>query len=168
MSESAQQPPISESYWVRQGRLLAGEYPRNIDDASSPRKIKALIDSGVNVFIDLTVGGEMKSYSHLLTCDTYHRFPITDLSVPRRKQQTRNILNCIDTHLEQGDVVYVHCWGGIGRTGTIIGCWLARHGNPGASALDELHRLWKACSKAKFKESPETRQQKEYVMDWRG
>ncbi len=24
--------------------------------------------------------------------------------------------------------VYVHCWGGVGRTGTVVGCWLLRHG----------------------------------------
>ena len=23
--------------------------------------------------------------------------------------------------------VYVHCWGGVGRTGTVVGCWLVRH-----------------------------------------
>ena len=26
--------PIDNSYWVVPGQLLAGEYPRNIDDAS--------------------------------------------------------------------------------------------------------------------------------------
>lgn len=32
-------------------------------------------------------------------------------------------------------MVYLHCWGGIGRTGTIVGCWLARNGFPGKAAL---------------------------------
>ncbi|GIS99317.1 MAG: hypothetical protein CM1200mP26_10300 [Acidimicrobiales bacterium] len=41
---------------------------------------------------------------------------------------TRLILDDLDSFLEQGRNVYVHCWGGSGRTGTIIGCWIRRHG----------------------------------------
>lgn len=34
--------------------------------------------------------------------------------------------------LAAGQTVYVHCYGGIGRTGTVVGCWLVRHGLSGA------------------------------------
>ncbi|MFZ5949388.1 MAG: fused DSP-PTPase phosphatase/NAD kinase-like protein [Candidatus Rifleibacteriota bacterium] len=27
-----------------------------------------------------------------------------------------------------GKPVYVHCWGGLGRTGVVVGCWSRRHG----------------------------------------
>lgn len=32
------------------------------------------------------------------------------------------ILDAIDARLEAGKSVYVHCWGGIGRTDTVAGC----------------------------------------------
>ena len=38
------------------------------------------------------------------------------------------ILDDVDAALADGGAVYVHCWGGIGRTGTVVGCWLVRHG----------------------------------------
>ncbi len=46
--------PIENCYWVAPGKLLAGEYPRNLDDESSPDKIARLIDAGISAFIDLT------------------------------------------------------------------------------------------------------------------
>ena len=41
------------------GQLLAGEYPRNKDEASSRAKLAALTEAGVNTFIDLTQEGIM-------------------------------------------------------------------------------------------------------------
>ena len=32
-----------------------------------------------------------------------------------------------DRQLAAGLGVYVHCWAGVGRTGTVVGCWLIRH-----------------------------------------
>jgi protein-tyrosine phosphatase len=32
------------------------------------------------------------------------------------------ILDAIDESMTAGKPVYVHCWGGMGRTGTVIGC----------------------------------------------
>ena len=52
------------------------------------------------------------------------------------------ILDAIDTSLTGGRLVYVHCWGGVGRTGTVVGCWLLRHGLATRDAvLDTLAQL---------------------------
>ncbi len=139
--------PIHHCYWVDQHRLLAGEYPRNRDEASSPAKLDALIQAGVRAFIDLTEATEgLKPYSHLLqpyeaTGVSYQRFSLRDGSVPESTVQVRQILDVIDAHIHQQRLVYVHCWGGVGRTGVIIGCWLARHGHPGAAALQRVRQL---------------------------
>ncbi|NJN80266.1 MAG: hypothetical protein HC797_07245 [Anaerolineales bacterium] len=40
----------------------------------------------------------------------------------------KNILDTIDNEIENGNPVYVHCWGGVGRTGITAACYLIRHG----------------------------------------
>ena len=50
--------PIPYCYWVVPGKLLAGEYPRYLDEESSREKVRKLTDAGVTAFIDLTVEGE--------------------------------------------------------------------------------------------------------------
>ena len=37
------------------------------------------------------------------------------------------ILDAIDRGIARGHAVYVHCWGGKGRTGTVVGCHLIRN-----------------------------------------
>ncbi len=161
-------PPIENSYWVDPGRLLAGEYPGGRDEASTRRKINALILSGITVFIDLTDKNDnLPPYSYLLETATHRRFPIRDSSIPDSIDETAAILDTIDRHLGQGDKVFLHCWGGIGRTGLIVGCWLSRHGFPGNAALSRLRELWKHCSKSSYRQSPETEEQERYIVEWK-
>ena len=159
--------PIENCYWVIPGKLLAGEYPRNIDDESSRAKLARLTEGGVSAFIDLTREGEMSPYAQLLAAETHQRFPIADGWVPDSVELTTAALDAIDKHIDQGRTVYVHCMGGIGRTGTIIGCWLARHGHPGPHALTLLDELWQECPKSRYTRSPETPRQVQYVISWK-
>ncbi len=46
--------PIPHCYWVSPGQLLAGEYPRDLDEQASLIKLNAQTQAGVSVFIDLT------------------------------------------------------------------------------------------------------------------
>ncbi|NLE76951.1 MAG: hypothetical protein GX605_09395, partial [Chloroflexi bacterium] len=52
------QRPIADPRWVLPKRLLAGEYPRNGDDASSVDELAALLAAGVTFFLALTEEGE--------------------------------------------------------------------------------------------------------------
>ncbi|MBF0409052.1 MAG: dual specificity protein phosphatase family protein [Candidatus Riflebacteria bacterium] len=161
--------PIENSYWVLPGVLLAGEYPRNKDELSSVEKINALLDAGVKAFIDLTEEKDgLEAYSFMLkNAASHNRFPIQDYSIPEAPGKVSAILDVIDSNIEQGNLVYVHCWGGIGRTGVIIGCWLVRHGFSGETALALLRKLWKQCPKSKFKNSPENPSQENYILKWK-
>jgi protein-tyrosine phosphatase len=162
------QQPIENCYWVVPGKFLAGEYPRNKDEESSRVKIDALISAGVNAFIDLTEEDEdLLPYTALLEKASHERFPIRDVSVPNSVSTTVTILNTIDRHIQQDRVVYLHCWGGVGRTGMIVGCWLARHGLNGESALIRLRELWLQCRKSSFRKSPETKEQESYILNWK-
>ena len=159
--------PIDHCYWVVPGKLLAGEYPRNKDDKSSRVKINALLGAGITNFIDLTEETEgLMPYTGLIGASSHQRFAIRDVSIPDSAEVTTTILDTIDDHIKKGRMVYVHCWGGVGRTGVIIGCWLARHGPGGQEALRRLRELWQQCPKSAFRKTPETRQQEQYILNW--
>ena len=165
--------PIEMCYWVIPGKLLAGEYPRTPHEDSSKEKLAALIGAGVSAFIDLTEpyeptshGEPMKPYDYFLDGPSHQRFGIRDQSIPASSELTKAALDAIDAHLATGETVYVHCWGGVGRTGTIIGCWLARHYKPGQAALDRLQELWKENPKSLKRCSPENAEQVRYILEW--
>ncbi len=162
--------PIHQSYWVIPGRFLAGEYPREQDGPNRYDKLRKLEATGVTLFLDLTQEGELLPYASKLKQAQHRRFPIRDVDIPRSPRQTADILDAIDNCLDGGGTVYLHCWGGVGRTGTIVGCWLARHGCAGNDALALLSEIWEQCPKSKCpnpKKSPETPKQENYVRRWR-
>ena len=76
-----------------------------------------------------------------------------------------SILETIDGLLASGREVYVHCYGGIGRTGTVVGCFLARHGMAGAEALEQIAR-WRERTPDGWIRSPETDEQRRMVLNW--
>ena len=118
--------PLPTTYWVKPGRFLAGDNPGGNDDRQTRTRLHRLLAAGVTFFLDLTEVGERrsKSYAHLLKEEAsnwghpleYHQASISDLDVPTPEVMTR-ILDMIDTALDAGQVVYVHCFAGLGRTG---------------------------------------------------
>lgn len=169
-------PPSSNSYWVCPGRFAAGEYPSDRHRAAALEKLRALLDTGIDHFIDLTDPQEkLEPYEEILRTESrardedlcHERFIIRDVHVPDDPQAMVQILDAIDGALDQGRTVYLHCWGGVGRTGTVVGCWLVRHGMTGRQALDQIANWWKDVGKRWRKpESPETPEQRQFVQDW--
>lgn len=166
--------PLPESYWVRPGLLLAGEYAGARMPALARRKLRRLLDAEVSSFVDLTQAGEawLPPYEPLLAEEAavrgravrYLRAPIRDMGVPA-PEALRATLDYIDAELAAEQRVYLHCWGGIGRTGTVVGCHLVRHGLTGAEALALITRLRRQTPDAR-RPSPETEAQQALVLEW--
>jgi protein-tyrosine phosphatase len=58
-------------------------------------------------------------------------FPVADMRVPTDAGAARKLVARILRALERGDHVVVHCWGGLGRSGTIAAaCLVARGAEP--------------------------------------
>jgi protein-tyrosine phosphatase len=77
------------------------------------------------------------------------------------------ILDTIDDELKSGSKIYLHCLGGIGRTGTTVGCFLVEQGKSGEEALHQLSEWWQMVPKSRFHpNSPETREQMDFVRNW--
>lgn len=166
--------PISESYWVEPGRFLAGEHPARFDAELTRKRVGALIEAGFNTFIDLTQRGETFPYQEILleqasaydVSVTHQRFAIGDFGLPTSKQMNA-ILDTIEENLHAGRTIYLHCWGGIGRTGTTVGCYLVRQGKTPDEALDQLAVWWRGVPKSQIHpHSPETREQVGFIRTW--
>jgi protein-tyrosine phosphatase len=94
------------------------------------------------------------------------RFAIVDQSIPSRETMTA-ILDRIDAELADGRPVYVHCFGGIGRTGLVVGCWLLRHGLASTdNVIDVLARLRRKDAERAQWSSPENDVQRKFLASW--
>jgi hypothetical protein len=167
--------PIPESYWVIPGRMLAGEYPSESYTPEITRKrLDTFLRAGFNTFIDLTCEGETEDYKPFLREQAGYlglavecmRFPIGDYGLPTQETMSA-ILDAIDGALARGRKIYLHCYGGIGRTGTTVGCYLVRQGLTGSEAIHQLASWWQYVPKSmRYPHSPETVQQEQFIRNW--
>ena len=168
--------PIIESYWVVPDRFLAGGYPASMrGDEPLPRQhFTAFLNAGFDTFFDLTRAGELPPYLPVLLEQAdhygitiyYQRANIQDKGLPSHDQMAA-LLDALDAALAAGHKVYLHCWGGIGRTGTTVGCWLVRHGLTGEQALIRLNELYQTAEQSSFfSHSPETDAQAKFILNW--
>jgi hypothetical protein len=166
--------PIPESYWVVPGRLLAGEYPGLSAQELTRKRIDAFLENGFQTFIDLTRTNELAPYVRMLTEQanaygievSHRRFSIGDFGLPT-PEQMNVILDTIEESIQAGQKIYLHCWGGIGRTGTTVGCYLVRQGMSGKAALTQLADWWRSVPKSRYHlHSPETLEQMNFILNW--
>jgi protein-tyrosine phosphatase len=76
-------------------------------------------------------------------------------------------LDAIDGSLSAGRGVYVHCFGGIGRTGMVVGAWMIRRGLATPDdVMAKLARLRKKDEERASRRSPETEAQIAFMKTW--
>jgi hypothetical protein len=172
--------PFPRSYWVVPGKLMAGCYPGSENVQEAVGKLRGLLEDGIRHVINLMeinefnremkpfvpYEGMMKSIANSMGLEViFERIPIRDGWVPSHADMV-SILDSIASQVEKGEAVYVHCWGGRGRTGTVVACHLIRHG------LCEVHEaVGKIQELRKYTDdhddpSPESRRQYEMVLSW--
>lgn len=173
--------PLANTYWVTRGQFLAGEHPGDPDEKIVRSRISALIEAGIRTFVDLTEESEINEDAkpiagyyamlRLLAEEaraeiTYVRIPVPDRGVPS-VWTLRRILDLLDRSLADENPVFVHCWAGRGRTGTVVGCYLKRHGI--ASDQDVVAKITELRRNLPngHDSSPHTPEQIRMVKNWK-
>jgi hypothetical protein len=161
-------PPLPNTYWVVPDLILAGEHPSGATQADTTERLARLHEAGINYFIDLTEMDEMPDYRGLLPVHSHYlRCAIRDAEVPSEVAQMQELQSRIRNARALGRRMYIHCRAGIGRTGLVVGCYLAEGGLDGNSALEKLNLLWRKCARAESWPSvPQTTEQADYIRDW--
>ena len=152
------------------GDLLAGEYPGGKEPSGARPRIDILVDAGIRTFVDLTTPADpLEPYEPLLgsvatarALDLRHvSFPVPDLGVVADAEYY-TITATIEKALRRGGV-YVHCWDGVGRTGTVLGCVLVDQGLSYEEAIKRLATLRHGTRKAD-RRAPEMQVQYDVIM----
>lgn len=172
--------PFLRSYWALPGQLVAGFYPGHFDPAERDQKLAGLVAAGVTLSINLMEadekdhrGASFADYSARLLemareagrVARMERFEIRDRSVPAPELMVE-ILAAIHAGIAAGGVVYVHCWGGKGRTATVVGCYLRQYHGENAEAVLEKIRGFTSHAREAFWPTPQTAEQCQFIRDW--
>ena len=165
--------PFKNCYWLAPPNILAGEVPVAGDETLTRLKLESMLDVGIRTFINLLYDEpfEYRGLLNLLSkerespCEYYH-FPIRDMGVPDSQVMTE-ILDTIDRMISEQKPVYYHCYAGLGRTGIVSCCWLARHDNlKGNEIFHELTKIRKDQNHMEYWDSPQSDQQFKFVLSW--
>lgn len=125
-------PPRNFS-WLIPDRLAGMGLPRSVDE------LAALRAQGVRALVSLHE--QPLPIAALERCGlTATHIPIADFTAPTM-EQAADAVAAIDRALANGEPVAVHCHGGMGRTGTILACYLVAHGMGAADAIARLRAL---------------------------
>jgi hypothetical protein len=172
-ARGAVSPPFRLAYWVDPPWLMAGCYPGHGDRRIAERQLGALLDCGIRCFLNLMeedARGPFIPYEPALeklaekrsVAIEFLRFEIEDHSIPSWEQM-REIERAIATSIAAVRPVYIHCWGGRGRTGIVAGVYLVRHGLATPEGFAEVIGELRAGATG---ESPETEEQIGFVRSY--
>jgi ADP-ribosyl-[dinitrogen reductase] hydrolase len=119
------------------GRWAPGRSPDS--DARLREDLEAIAAHGARLLVTLVEPHELSELGDVAAAARgsglrWIHFPIPDVWVPSDLAATRRLVARMLRALGRGDVV-VHCWGGLGRAGTIAACCLAARGLAPADAI---------------------------------
>jgi 4-hydroxy-tetrahydrodipicolinate reductase len=100
-----------------------------------PELVEELRDAGIRAVISLTErspfpGGSPPGFSHL-------HLPVPDMTAPPTSV-LETAVRFIDEQLRRGDPTVVHCGAGLGRTGTVLACYLVSQGASADEAMRDV------------------------------
>ncbi len=125
-------------FWLIPNKIAGGSLPRETDD------ITLLKRKNIRHIISL-VSNISKIHQLIVNTDIeLHHIPVPDWGVPSQSQISQ-FLKLVTDILNMEEATYVHCYGGCGRTGTMLALYLIHSGQTGEEALKTIRAL-RPCS----------------------
>lgn len=112
--------------WFDDRRVAACRYPREAD-------LRALANDGVRLLISLHERPYPPDRLASLGVRCLH-LPVADFTPPSPAQLAQGVA-AIEAAVAAGERVAIHCGGGLGRTGTLLACYLVRGGMSAEAAI---------------------------------
>jgi len=172
-------------YWVIPEQLLAGSYPGNHKPSAMEDKLGALLKAGIGSIVNLMEEEEVLEHANGELFTPYEnrleqlaqqhgkvveiiRYGIPVGGIPTEEEMAL-ILDAIDAEIDgRNSPTYVHCSDGAGRTGLVIGCYLARHGIAvGKDAIAKIQELRADDPELAAHRSPANIVQERMVTRWK-
>jgi atypical dual specificity phosphatase len=119
--------------WIIEGRLAGLARPYTAEALAQLKKL------GVTTLVTLTEQPLSDEMLALHDLPALH-WPVTDYTAPT-VEYTNQIVADIQRLLAEGQVVAVHCAYGLGRTGTVLACYLVAEGMKASDAVSTIRAL---------------------------
>ncbi len=143
---------IDEFSWVVEDKLGGMPYPGLFYPADDMR---LLSDMGITLLVTLTMEKPPEMFKGT-GIRTVH-FPVRDFHAPTVKQLYEFSLT-VEEEMQKGGKIAVHCYAGMGRTGTFLSSWFVYKGSDPDDAIGHVRSLRPG--------SIETDEQEESVRDF--
>jgi hypothetical protein len=189
--------PTRESNWVILDRLMVGAYPSSFDDVENEQILRGVLECGITTFVCLQLeyqhgvpeaqwraGVSLRPYIEdaLEICEK-ERGKNAIVAPENLKFLHHGIVDCGTTtdstvlelaldicyRLLADEVIYLHCWGGHGRTGTVVAVTLGLMydvNSTEALTRTQLYHDLRVCSlNVPSPQTPQQRRQVERILD---
>eukprot|EP00928_Gymnodinium_smaydae_P024328 TRINITY_DN19715_c0_g2_i1.p1 TRINITY_DN19715_c0_g2~~TRINITY_DN19715_c0_g2_i1.p1 ORF type:complete len:347 (-),score=43.18 TRINITY_DN19715_c0_g2_i1:98-1138(-) len=173
--------PTVYSNWVIPGMLMAGAYPGALDDQLNDQILRSYLSRGVDTFVCLQAeldpdvpedawraGRGLRPY--LADAERLSKKPVKWVHVAIQDggvapdEVMEDLTLQLVQDLNEGRILYVHCWGGHGRTGVVVCLLLAYlYRITAIEALRRVQRYHDCRIDPQDAKSPQTVVQREQV-----
>lgn len=150
-------------YWLT---AFVGIMPRPLGLSYLPKELVALQSLGVSGLCSLLTEGEVSASdlgSEAGLCKTlgihFWHFPIKDATPPSDIEQAHQLILALVKHVQSSQKLVIHCYGGIGRSGTIAIAVLLHLGY-------DLERAMAEATAMRGFDVPQTDAQKNWLRDY--